>query len=31
LIAIGVGDMTFREKVRVFDSEPVPNTLIYPL
>jgi hypothetical protein len=31
LIAIGDIDMKFREKVGVFDSEPVPNTLIYPL
>jgi hypothetical protein len=31
LIAGTGGDMTFREKVRVFDSELVPNSRIYPL
>jgi len=31
LIALGNGDMKFREKVCVFDSELVPNSLIYPL
>jgi hypothetical protein len=31
LIAIGNGDMKFREKVCVFDSELVPSSLIYPL
>jgi 3-phenylpropionate/cinnamic acid dioxygenase small subunit len=31
LIAGTGGDMKFREKVCVFDSELVPNSLIYPL
>jgi salicylate 5-hydroxylase small subunit len=31
LIAGSGGDMKFREKICVFDSELVPNSLIYPL
>jgi len=31
LIAVIDGDMKFREKVCVFDSELVPNSLIYPM
>ena len=31
LIAGTGGDMKFREKICVFDSELVPNSLIYPL
>jgi hypothetical protein len=31
LIAGTGGDMNFRERIGVFDSQLVPNSLIYPL